>query len=274
MSEDRIRVRAQVRLTFLVAALASVAASANAATVFSRVPSGGGGFSRSAWVDPNGSDADEYSYDSFEFRSPHQITEVRWYGTHQFGYSSVSDFRVTFYNSIAGGSQPLCGNPDMTETTFVKDYWVGSNANETAAPAYGTGMAAYNYVLSPAPFTAEAKTKYWLKIEASQPAYPDWGIATGHPGNGRNFHYFTGGPYFLWSSAGNTAFTLVTADPPAPYTLGDLTLALQIIAGIEPAYGDDRARLNVEDGGASSLKIDWSDALRIARKVAGLEANP
>lgn len=55
-----------------------------------------------------------------------------------------------------------------------------------------------------------------------------------------------------------------------PFVMADAARALQIASGNAP-YGPPDARLNVETG---SARIDLADAVRIARKVAGLEENP
>lgn len=55
-----------------------------------------------------------------------------------------------------------------------------------------------------------------------------------------------------------------------PYTAPDVTSALRIAAGLTAAATTD-ARLNVEAG---NNVIDIADAIRIARKVAGTDANP
>jgi hypothetical protein len=118
--------------------LSCLCGSASAAVVVSRPPNPAGGLIPSSWVDPEGSDSDQYAYDSFVLDANRTITEVRWRG----GYINnatlpngdrdmVRDFRITFYASVAGDFQPLCGNPHLTETVFLADEWTGSNAGET-----------------------------------------------------------------------------------------------------------------------------------------------
>ena len=58
---------------------------------------------------------------------------------------------------------------------------------------------------------------------------------------------------------------------PAPFTTSDVTKALSVWAGLSPGSPCDLTRLNVDPG---SPGLDILDAARIARKVAGLEANP
>jgi Tol biopolymer transport system component len=58
---------------------------------------------------------------------------------------------------------------------------------------------------------------------------------------------------------------------PTGITAGDIHSALSIDAGFRPATATDLARLNFVTTGNSAGRIDTLDAVRIARKVAGLE---
>lgn len=58
---------------------------------------------------------------------------------------------------------------------------------------------------------------------------------------------------------------------PAPYTLSEAVLALRIAGGLSAATADNTVRLNVDN---SEPGIGIADALRIARKAAGVDANP
>lgn len=174
--------------------------------VFARSPAGG--LIVSSWVDPDGSDADMYAYDEFVLGSDATITEVRWrggYTQNQFG-GPVTNFSITFFESIAGGSQPHLGNPQLEDTApiYLVKYFVGGNAGESPV---GAGMYDYSFAL-PTPFQATAGVKYWLRIEASQSTYPDWGIAAGSGGDGQYFRFSTGAAMFQFVP-GDTAFTLL-----------------------------------------------------------------
>jgi hypothetical protein len=205
-----------MRTLCVVALLSLLSVEANANIVFERPPSPSGGLIVSSWVDPNGSDADTYAYDEFLVGSDATITEVHWrggYTQNQFG-GPVTDFSVTVFESIAGGSQPHLGNPQLEDTfpIYLAKYWVGGNAGETAVGT--SGMYDYTFVL-PTAFHALAGTKYWLRIEASQASYPDWGIAVGTGGDGNYFQFITGRASFLFIS-GDTAFTLLAPVGPTP----------------------------------------------------------
>jgi hypothetical protein len=195
--------------------LSPMAFTCSADTVFSQQPSASGGIIPSAWLDPNGSDADMYAYDSFIIASNTPITEVRWRGGYLYGapYGRVWDFTVTFFESIAGGSQPHVNNPQLPEIYLAK-FMVGTNAGETAAGVVGgTQMYDYAYTL-PTPFQALAGVKYWVRIEASQIGYPDWGLAAATNGDSQHFGFSAGAARFFYSF-GDEAFTLLA--PPGPY---------------------------------------------------------
>ena len=122
--------------------------------------------------------SDFYAYDSFIVASNVPISEVRWRGGYAHGamYSSNAwNFTITFFESIAGGSQPHVTNPQLPEFYLAK-YTVGNGAGETPAGTFGgIAMYDYDYVL-PTPFQATAGVKYWIRIEASQIGQPDWGL--------------------------------------------------------------------------------------------------
>ncbi|MFI5398452.1 MAG: hypothetical protein ACHQ9S_23205 [Candidatus Binatia bacterium] len=203
-----------MRTQFFVALLSLLSFEANADIAFERPPSPGGGLIVSSWVDPNGSDADTYAYDEFIVAADAAIAEVDWRGGYSLGapYGPVTNFSVTFFDSIAGGSQPHLGNPQLEDTSpiYLAKYYVGGNAGE--APVGASGLYDYRFVL-PTAFHAVAGTKYWLRIEASQSTYPDWGIAVGTGGDGNYFQFITGRASFLFVS-GDIAFTLLTSAGP------------------------------------------------------------
>jgi hypothetical protein len=59
-----------------------------------------------------------------------------------------------------------------------------------------------------------------------------------------------------------------------PFTLEDAANALRISSGLSAATPQDLARLNIVKTGESFVVVDLMDAVRITRKVAGLEPNP
>ncbi len=99
--------------------------------------------------------------------------------------------------------------------------------------------------------------------------YNDWGDPTGpyHPtlnpsgrGDGVSDHVI----FDPWQGkAGVTFFTIV-----------DVAQAMRIVAGLALPSAGEVTRFDVEHTGVSEGSLDLADALRLARKAAGLEANP
>ena len=179
--------------------------------IFSYAPSTSGGLIQSSWVAPNGSGQDVYIYKDFTLTSTQTVREVDWRGGYiqNAAFGRVTDFTLTFYDSTAGGTQPNATRPDTPETTYLAKYTVGGNAGETLAGVVGgTTMYDYKFVL-PTPFQAVAGTKYWLRIEAAQGTFPDWGIALGTGGNGQLFKFSTGLAMFTMVSGADIAFSLL-----------------------------------------------------------------
>jgi hypothetical protein len=179
--------------------------------LFSYPPSATGGLIQSSLVYPNGSDQDIYAYDVFTLPSTQLITEIDWRGgyIHALG-GPVANFTVTIFANVAVGARPLVTDPRQEETNpvYLAKYVVGGNAGETLAGVFGgTPMYDYRFVL-PTPFLAVAGTPYWLRIEAFQNTYPDWGIAVGTGGDGQYYRFNAGLAQFLFVPAGDTSFTL------------------------------------------------------------------
>jgi hypothetical protein len=61
--------------------------------------------------------------------------------------------------------------------------------------------------------------------------------------------------------------------PPA-FTLADAATALRVAGGLSALDQSGLARLNVSTDSPAVNVIDIRDAIRIARKAAGLDANP
>lgn len=184
--------------------------SATTGTGFTQPSSGTGGLIASSWLNPDGSDADMYAYDNFTLSSNQSITAINWRGGYIYNamFSRANNFTVTIFDSILGGSQPLVNNPQLPETYLAK-YNVGGNAGETSAGTFG-GVAMYDYSYTlRTPFQAAGGHTYWVRIEAEQVGYPDWGIAIGTGGNNQHFQFSTGAARFSYAG-GDEAFTLTT----------------------------------------------------------------
>jgi hypothetical protein len=169
----------------------------------------------------NGMDYDQFAWDDFTLDTTATLLEIRWRGGYDpiiasAGYSRpVIDFAVSIWGTIAG-------QPDFTiPPLIVYDYDTGIlNAGETFVGDFGNGsfgptpMYDYHLVL-PAPFTAQAGVRYWVKIEAFQAGVPNWGLAQGTGGNGVGFASFVnyaGGTAYRFTTF-DAAFTLLIKDP-------------------------------------------------------------
>ena len=182
--------------------VASTAGTLHAEEVLAKTPNPAGGLCRSSWVAPDGSDSDIWACDDFTLDTTQAITEVRWRGGYAVGapYGHATDFRISIFPSIAGGFQPvIVAMPEDEELeAWLINFHTGDDAGETLVGTVG-GLAMYEYrALLPTPFVAEAGTKYWIRIEASQPVYPDWGVAA--CATGGHFRYVTGMHMYQYAS--------------------------------------------------------------------------
>ncbi|HEX6883855.1 MAG TPA: hypothetical protein VF530_10785 [Planctomycetota bacterium] len=196
------------------ALLLALAASAGAGEVYSKPPSASGGLNTSSWVAPDGSDADMYAWDDFTLSATETIGEVRWRGGYAYGapYGRATDFRVSFFASVAGEFQPLIvALPEHEDQEItIATFHTGDNAGETFAGVFGNvAMYDYHFVL-PAPVTLMGGVKYWLRVVASQPGYPDWGMTSSPVGDGSYFRYSTG-LHMFHNVPHNLAFSLHTS---------------------------------------------------------------
>jgi len=176
-------------------ALLALAVPLRAGEVFSKPPLPGGGVNSTSWVDPDGSDSDTYAWDEFTLAETQVITHVRWRGGYALGapYGHATDFRVSFFDSIAGGSQPvITALPEHeSQETVIATFHTNDAAGETFVGTSG-GVAMYDYEYTlPTPVTIPGGVKCWFRVVAAQPVYPDWGMATGTGGNGSHFKYTT-----------------------------------------------------------------------------------
>ena len=207
-----------------------LAAKADAGLVYQQPPDPGGQVFVSSWYPPDGTDYDNFVYDSFVLPSATAVTELTWRGGYLYtGYGLITDFTITFYASTAGDTQPLCGIPGDNDT-FLAQYHVGGTAGQTPAGTFGgIQMYDYHYTL-PTPFQAAAGTKYWVQIEGSTAGLPFWGISAGTGGNGAHFEFSRGAHMFssrsrdvafsLFAAAGPT-YTITTSEAPAGSGLTD-----------------------------------------------------
>lgn len=184
-----------------------------AADVFVKPPASPASLNAASWVSPDGSDSDWYLWDDFTLAQTQTITEVRWRGGYVYGAmygGHVSGFKVSFFDSIAGGFQPvITALPEKEDQeTVIATFHVDGNAGETPAGTFN-GLAMYDYRLKlPQPVTLQGGVKYWLRVVGEQSVYPDWAWASGSGGNGSHFRFNTGMSMFQ-NAPHDMAFTLV-----------------------------------------------------------------
>lgn len=182
----------------------------------------------SSWLDPDGSDNDQYVWDNFTLQSTATITKIKWFGVYdpiRFGAGGpVLDFSVSIYPSSPAGTEPAVANPPLVQ------YQTGGNAGETSSGTVAGGtLYAYTFSL-PTPFVASAGVKYWVQIEAfQQGSLPDWCLVTGSGGDGNHFRKIpgAGGDVMYRAFPNDAAFALqgFVTDLPTPPPAATETLA-------------------------------------------------
>jgi hypothetical protein len=209
--------------TLLLFCLLLSALDAQAGVVFEQAHDGSGTLHQSSRYQPNGTDYDQFVWDSFSVTSAQAVTEIRWRGGYNPGWSywagQIANFHVSIYASLPGLSQPILGpGYPHTPATLIA-YDTGDKAGETSAGVFGgVEMFDYHFTL-PTPFQAAANTVYWVQIEAEfVNGIPSWGLANGSP-NGSHFRRIPNqADYYFQIAPGNAAFGIVTSDGPV-YTI-------------------------------------------------------
>ncbi len=186
-----------------------------------------GKFLLSSWLNPDGSDSDQYVWDNFTLQSNVTITEIDWFGVYdptRFGAGGpVVDFSVSIYPSSLAGTEPAVANPPLVQ------YQTGGNAGETSNGTVAGGtLYAYKFSL-PTPFVASAGVKYWVQIEAfQQGSLPDWCLVTSSGGDGNHFRKTSGagGDVMYRAFPEDAAFALqgFVTDVPTPTSAATATL--------------------------------------------------
>lgn len=203
-------------LTFLLFLTSLVA---QAGVVFEQPHDGSGPLLTSSRYQPNGTDYDQFVWDSFSVPTAQAVTEIRWRGGYdpQMAYwgGNIVNFRVSIYESTPGLSQPHLGPGYLGTPATLVAYDTGNKAGETSAGVFGgVSMYDYHFVL-PTVFQAQAGKLYWVQIEAEFTAgLPYWGFAGG-TGNGSHFRRIAGqADYYFQYAPGDAAFSIITSDGP------------------------------------------------------------
>ncbi|MDZ4402277.1 hypothetical protein [Prosthecobacter sp.] len=208
---------------FLYITLLLSALGARAGVVFEQPHDGSGALRMSSRYQPNGTDYDQFVWDSFSVPTAQAVTEIRWRGGYdpQMAYwgGDIVNFRVSIYESTPGLSQPHLGPGYPGTPATLVAYDTGNKAGETSVGVFGgTPMYDYHFVL-PTVFQAQAGKLYWVQIEAEfANGLPYWGFAAG-TGNGSYFRRIAGqADFYFQFISGDAAFSIVTSDGPT-YTI-------------------------------------------------------
>ncbi len=191
-----------------------------AGVVFEQAHTGTGALLASSRYQANGTDYDQWVWDSFSVPTAQAITEIRWRGGYdpQMAYwgGVILNFRLSIYESTPGLSQPFLGPGYPVTPATLAAYDTGDKAGETSAGMFGgVELFDYHFVL-PTTFQAQAGKLYWVQIEAEMGnGLPYWGMAKG-TGNGSYFRRLP--EMFFQVPPGDAAFSLVTTDGPI-YTI-------------------------------------------------------
>ena len=208
---------------FLLLFLLLTALIAQAGVVFEQAHDGSGALRTSSRYQPNGTDYDQFAWDSFSVPTAQAVTEIRWRGGYdpQMAYwgGDIVNFRVSIYESTPGLSQPHLGPGYPGTPATLIAYDTGNQAGETSAGLFG-GVPMFDYhLVLPTVFQAQAGKLYWVQIEAEfTGGLPYWGFAAG-TGNGSHFRRIAGQADFYFQYApGDAAFSIITTDGPT-YTI-------------------------------------------------------
>lgn len=203
-------------LTLLVLVFA---VAAHAGVVFEQSHDDSGALRTSSRYQPNGTDYDQFVWDSFSVPTAQAVTEIRWRGGYdpQMSYwgGDIVNFHVSIYESTPGLSQPHMGPGYPATPATLVAYDTGNKAGETSAGMFG-GVPMYDYhLVLPTVFQAQAGKQYWVQIEAEfTNGLPYWGFAAG-TGNGSHFRRIAGqADYYFQNAPGDAAFSIVTSDGP------------------------------------------------------------
>ena len=189
-----------------------------ATEVFSQPFNGTGTIHRSCFMDPDGSNWDEFAWDSFQLASAEAITEIHWRGGFSPAYNHSGGPVQEFEVALVANNLSLW-EPDVVHPPLVR-WFSGDNCGQTLVGTFGgTQLYDYHFTL-PSPFQAAANTRYWIHITAYQNGVPDWGFAAASGGNGSHFRKQS--EYMYQSVPGDFAFSLFTSAAPTALIVADV----------------------------------------------------
>ncbi|MEQ1851157.1 MAG: hypothetical protein ABMA01_06145 [Chthoniobacteraceae bacterium] len=235
-----------------------------AGVVFEQPHNGSGALRTSSRYQPNGTDYDQFVWDSFSVPTAQAVTEIRWRGGYdpQLAYwgGNLVNFRVSIYESTPGLSQPLLGPGYPGTPATLVAYDTGDKAGETSAGVFGgVEMFDYHFVL-PTVFQAQAGKLYWIQIEAEfTGGLPYWGFAAG-TGNGSYFRRIAGQADFYFQYApGDAAFSIVTTDGPIYTVAASASPAGSGTIANTGLYPNNSAAPLIATPNAGYAFVNWTD---------------
>lgn len=245
----------------IAAALLFSAFPAWPGVVFDQPHNGTGALLASSRYQPNGTDYDQWVWDSFSVPMAQAVTEIRWRGGYdpQMAYwgGNIVNFKVSIYESTPGLSQPQLGPGYPVTPASLVAYDTGDTAGETSAGMFGgVEMYDYHFVL-PTVFQAQAGKLYWVQIEAEfSGGLPYWGFATG-TGNGSYFRRLP--EMFFQSPPGDAAFSIVTADGPTYTVAASAAPAGSGTIANTGLYPNNSAAPLIATPNAGYAFVNWTD---------------
>ena len=236
----------------------------HAGVVFEQAHNGSGQLLTSSRYAPNGTDYDQFVWDSFSLPTAQAVTEIRWRGGYDPGMAywggDIVNFRVSIYESTPGLAQPHLGPGYPGNPATLIAYDTGDKAGEMSAGVFG-GVEVFDYhFVLPTVFQAQAGKLYWVQIEAEfANGLPYWGFAAA-VGNGSYFRRIAGqADFYFQFMSGDAAFGIVTSDGPT-YT---------IAASVSPAgsgaifnaglYPDNSAAPLVATPNVGYAFVNWTE---------------
>ena len=214
----------------------------SAAVAYTQPPSVAGGHVSASYT-VNGSNLDEFVWDSFSVPVTQTLREIQWRGTSL--PVSHTEFVISI-NTIAlpGGTV----------------WHVAGNAHETLVGA--TGYSDFRFTL-PAGFVMTGGQTYWMQIYAVQSELPpNWRWSAGTGGNGTHFAQVPAvtGDYNYVNRAGDSAFTLLNAaTEPVTITVARMPAAGGSVTGGGTFNPGDNVTVNATAANGRTF-INWTEA--------------
>ena len=235
--------RSSMNLIAILCSLALTVFHLSGAVSYSQAPIAAGAGHLSASNTANGSNFDEFVWDSFSVPSTQTLREIQWRGTSLT--ASHSEFVISI-NTIAlpGGSV----------------WHVAGNAHEV--PVEATGVSDFRFTL-PAGFVMTGGQTYWLQIYAVQNELPPgWRWSAGMGGNGAHFAQVPAvtGDYSYVNRAGDAAFTLLNAATgPVTISVDRMPAAGGSVTGGGTFNPGDLVTVNATPANGRTF-INWTEA--------------